>query len=269
MAAGHGGRWRRAGKRTPLPANCAASLWAFRIWRLSAQSRASLTEARTPADRTAVCAASSPSLRFSFPPRSSASLAAACPALVRTAATRVDRVQTDHGRRRLPGNLGLGLVRTDLCLTPQMLTENGSRTLMMDDLQRLAGRFRTAVLQCRNNFPGFLKNKFSSYPEECCGHASTLLGLYLERQGFTNVQYVCGHRSDGKTHAWLEIENTIVDITADQFRGLDPVVVTQDHSWHSQFEGQIRYAADLETYGGPVREAYAAAYRDLLKALAT
>lgn len=79
-----------------------------------------------------------------------------------------------------------------------------------------------------------------SFPRGACGVASELLGrIILERTGFTGT-YVCG---DGHpalepqhSHAWVEVEGFIVDITHDQFAdtGLDGWVF-EESPWHTKF----------------------------------
>jgi hypothetical protein len=46
-----------------------------------------------------------------------------------------------------------------------------------------------------------------------------------------DVMYVCGQRGPNLSHAWLQVEDIIVDITADQF-GEPPVIVTTNTKWH-------------------------------------
>jgi hypothetical protein len=49
------------------------------------------------------------------------------------------------------------------------------------------------------------------------------------------LPYVSARRGE-RTHAWLEKDGVIVDITADQFDDAEcPVMVTADDSWHRQF----------------------------------
>ena len=97
------------------------------------------------------------------------------------------------------------------------------------------------------------------------------MGLYLTEKGFGEVLYVWGVRKpnawpNDETHAWLEIGNTIIDITSDQFAdGLGPVVVTQDHSWHSQFRVWEHRPADLGTYSKDVKTDYKIAYCEIVE----
>lgn len=137
-----------------------------------------------------------------------------------------------------------------------------------DRLRRLSTEFRLAILQSGSAFPDFLRKRLQSFPKDACGHASILLGLYLRESGFADVEYVVGIRQHGESHAWLQIENTIIDITADQFPEVsDSVIVTEDHSWHSEFQLQQRYPADLETYSKGAKRNYTAAYNETKKHL--
>ncbi|MCU1588875.1 MAG: hypothetical protein JWP11_131 [Frankiales bacterium] len=91
-----------------------------------------------------------------------------------------------------------------------------------------------------------------------------MLGQYLRDRGLGDWTYRTGRDPDGHTHAWLERDGTLLDITADQFHDGQPsVVLTTDPSWHSRFTpfGQPR-PADLNFDGpaaGPLRADYAAA----------
>ena len=78
-----------------------------------------------------------------------------------------------------------------------------------------------------------------------------IMGTYLIKNGFANVEYVVG--IDGEqSHAWLECDGVIVDITADQFGSeIDPVIVTKDKSWHNNFAAQERNCCDFREYQDP------------------
>lgn len=75
------------------------------------------------------------------------------------------------------------------------------------------------------------------FPRGSCGDSSILLGEYLHQKGWGIWDYVGGEReSDLHSHAWLEKDGLIIDITADQFDGMDEaVIVSRDSSWHRQF----------------------------------
>lgn len=111
-----------------------------------------------------------------------------------------------------------------------------------DRLYTLSAKFREAILQSNKNMlPETLRN----FPSGACGDASLLLGDYLYSLGYSNIDYVCGWRSH-QSHAWIEIDGTIIDITADQFPDKnEAVIVTTDKSWHNQFIEDSRESARI------------------------
>lgn len=105
-------------------------------------------------------------------------------------------------------------------------------------LKKLATQFRKAIEKCdqRN-----LSVAFSAFPQGSCGDACILLGKWLEQNGYDDFDFVVGEREE-QSHAWLEKNDIIVDITADQFDdNLPTVIVSNDHGWHSQFIEDKRY----------------------------
>lgn len=113
----------------------------------------------------------------------------------------------------------------------------------MNDLTPLieaARRFREAILRCP---PKSLGIAFECFPRGACGDTSDLLCEYLKEIGFQNVWYVSGEcwDPDYQSHAWVEVDGAIVDITADQFPEVsEPVLVTRDRAWHSRFDPVTR-----------------------------
>ncbi|ELA7364417.1 TPA: hypothetical protein RQK43_004389 [Vibrio vulnificus] len=55
------------------------------------------------------------------------------------------------------------------------------------------------------------------FPSGCCDDASMLLAAYLKDLGFEKVAYIRGSNALITRHDWLEVDDYIVDITADQF----------------------------------------------------
>lgn len=114
----------------------------------------------------------------------------------------------------------------------------------LDSLRKLATRFRGAIEACRTRLPIGLQN----FPIGACRDASLLLGQHLKQSGVGSPTYVSGTK-EGRTHAWLEMDGIIIDITADQFGdAAKPVIVTTDATWHSQFEVQSRSSEGLDEY---------------------
>lgn len=76
---------------------------------------------------------------------------------------------------------------------------------------------------------------FELFPRGCCGPTSELLGRCLIELGFANVKYIAAERPDHTgSHAWIDVDGVIVDITADQF-GEPGVIVSRVSPWHAQW----------------------------------
>ncbi len=91
----------------------------------------------------------------------------------------------------------------------------------MDERQikYLASIFRSAIGEAHRRGL-FLERPFSQFPDGCCGDVCDLLGqFFLEHR--VHSRYICGTYRKGSfedkcSHAWLEIDGIVVDITADQ-----------------------------------------------------
>ncbi len=121
----------------------------------------------------------------------------------------------------------------------------------INELKTVASIFRAAIESCE------LKNLsigFETFPYGSCGDATLLLGTYLIEQGFDPFHYVCGEKRNTATddwhpHAWLQKSNLVVDITADQFPDItDPVIVSNNSSWHRSWRTEIKNIADYRNY---------------------
>lgn len=136
------------------------------------------------------------------------------------------------------------------------------------ELRRLATKFRAALLACDKNA---LYITLQQFPCGACGDASYLLARYFADQGCGEFEYVLGERRpDFHSHAWLEKDGLIIDITADQFEGMDtPVLVTSDHSWHHQFDEEDRHVANFERYDAATVANLRSSYRLVVKLLET
>ncbi len=97
-------------------------------------------------------------------------------------------------------------------------------------LHSLANLFRHAI-EKTDTLPAPLDR----FPKGSCGEASLLLAQWLWEHGFES-RYYCGVRTDLASHAWLEIDDMIVDITVDQFPEFPyPVYVGSLTPFHVQF----------------------------------
>lgn len=109
--------------------------------------------------------------------------------------------------------------------------------LNLERVRKLAVAFRQAIEKCRSELDYV---PFRHFPHGSCGDTCDLLGKFFEQKGVGGWEYVSGRLAQ-QTHAWLEKDGWIVDITADQFSDAPAVViVTSDRSWHDRFEVEFR-----------------------------
>jgi hypothetical protein len=81
---------------------------------------------------------------------------------------------------------------------------------------------------------------FRNFPNGCCGNTSDLLGQILSNQGVVGLKYVYGMRGKA-SHAWLELNGQIIDITSDQFEdGCGAVFFAPESEFHKSFKNQTK-----------------------------
>lgn len=133
-------------------------------------------------------------------------------------------------------------------------------------LAKDALNFRNALEICdKRHLPLSLRK----YPRGYSGDAPFLLAKYLEHKDHGLFNYMLGYR-DGLAHAWLQADNLIVDIGADQFPDRnDRVIVMRDSVWHRVFNGEIIQVADFEILDDPIRLALRNAYRRIVANIKT
>lgn len=94
-------------------------------------------------------------------------------------------------------------------------------------------KFRAAIEECKYNI-GI--DWFKHFPLGCCQDTSLILAKYLHAKGF-GISYVVSGWRGRKSHAWLELDGVIIDITADQFEEVsEKVIVTKKSKFHNSFE---------------------------------
>ncbi|HEX6367580.1 MAG TPA: hypothetical protein VF006_01530 [Longimicrobium sp.] len=136
---------------------------------------------------------------------------------------------------------------------------------MSTSIRQHAAAFRRALEAVA---PGSCASALRQFPLGSCGDVTDLLGTYLGEKGAGEFDYILGEkrrpekRGGYLSHAWLERDGLIVDITADQFPEVsEPVIVTSASPWHRSFSTRRLRPADFRTGGSPemhlLKEAYA------------
>jgi hypothetical protein len=102
---------------------------------------------------------------------------------------------------------------------------NPNGPTFVPDVVSAATRFRRAI-EMTHPHP----ISFGNFPSGACGATCELLGDYLKDSGLGNWHYVSGVKATewGGTHAWLEHEGTLVDITGDQFAEVSTKVIVEE-----------------------------------------
>lgn len=84
--------------------------------------------------------------------------------------------------------------------------------------------------------PGFLPG----FPTGCCSWATWMIGHYLKTECGQSPLEIQGIRDgfDGAdTHAWLSVNDMIVDITCGQYKDCPhPTIISVYSEWHSQWQ---------------------------------
>lgn len=115
-------------------------------------------------------------------------------------------------------------------------------------VRSLATSFRDAIEKCDLASLGIT---FTDFPRGSCGDVALLLGTFLIENGerpFTEMFGEWGPPERFESHAWIERNGVVVDITADQFDGNDRVIVTKKSAWHDSHRTAARGNADFRTY---------------------
>ncbi len=129
-----------------------------------------------------------------------------------------------------------------------------------DKIRYDASQFRLAIESTKERIE-IEQVSFKNFPKGSCGVTSILLGIYLHELGYGPLYCVRGrgiiindsHKRKGytgfQTHSWLEKDNTIIDITADQFSDIkSSVIVIKDKKWHySRFPDPIKDPVSLNS----------------------
>jgi hypothetical protein len=133
-------------------------------------------------------------------------------------------------------------------------------------IRKLATAFRDAIEGCDR---GALGISFQHFPAGSCGDVVPLLGTFLQDQGTGIFSYVLGMRGEApnqQSHAWLERDGVIVDITADQFEEMtERVIVTKQSAWHQSFEQKVPHIADYRVFDRLAAAELAAKYHAILE----
>jgi hypothetical protein len=108
-------------------------------------------------------------------------------------------------------------------------------------LVEIVERFRSAADEVVD--AGGAPGHMSGFPRGCCGAMSDMLGEYLNSSGIGVFLYVRANR-EMASHAWVELDGIIIDITADQFQGRQRVYVGEADDWYKEWDVDAKRVAE-------------------------
>ncbi|WP_322617479.1 hypothetical protein [Pseudomonas sp. BIC9C] len=99
-------------------------------------------------------------------------------------------------------------------------------------LRSVVAAFRKScdAIHLQNRMPSCMTN----FPGGCCGNCSEILGDYLISRGLAQAELVRADKG-GKSHAWIEVGNLVIDVTGDQFPGRPSVYVDAADAWFKKW----------------------------------
>jgi hypothetical protein len=116
-------------------------------------------------------------------------------------------------------------------------------------IKELAVRFRELIDESDRSQWGA---SFEDFPNGSCAAVAEMFGTYLFKRCGVNAKYVSAVHRDGHhphaSHAWLELDDLIVDLTCDQDQFPEPLTtpyVEKDSAWHSQWSAE-RKETDMD-----------------------
>lgn len=130
----------------------------------------------------------------------------------------------------------------------------------IENIRAHALSFRTAILATKSETTAAC---LKTFPEGACGDASLLLARYFEENGCGSFYYMSAKSiNDEGTHAWLERDGLIVDITAaEQFDEIDNMIIRYDRSLHEHFREIRRAHVNIESYDERTQAMLRGAYK--------
>lgn len=152
----------------------------------------------------------------------------------------------------------------------------------MTSLESLVYRFRAAIEAAYDKNLLADDILFRRFPKGCCGDASVLLGHYLLENGI-ETDYVCGtyygdDTFDRQSHAWLQINGIVIDVTGDQFQNdktflnySEPVFIGEPGKFYDLFEvnqfRDVRKSCYIDELGEVARPRLLSLYEVICKFL--
>ena len=133
------------------------------------------------------------------------------------------------------------------------------------ELTKVATQFRQMIESADTSK---LTEDFENFPAGSCGDASILLAQYLIDAGYDTPTYVSAELvrpPDLLSHAWIELDGVILDVTADGFEpDAPPVIVAENSTWHGRFNRFDEHPAAINVYEDRIAAMLRTAYHEII-----
>ena len=109
-------------------------------------------------------------------------------------------------------------------------------------MNKIVEQFRQKIRE--TNFEGY-QRAMNYFPNGCCKVSSLFFAKFLVDNNIANekdITFIANAQKGKAVHAWIELNNKIIDISIDQFHETNQFVYDLDSSFHSSFDWATRHS---------------------------
>jgi len=146
------------------------------------------------------------------------------------------------------------------------MLSNSAKKMNIEQLNFECLAFRNAILKSDRDKLSLALKKF---PSGSCGCCKDLLLYHFKKINFPNIQNIYDVSASNiklGTHGWLEVDNTIIDITLSQFHKRFKIVIFHNRRWHKKFKEDTKIAyCELKSLEGDNYTNLISDYHEIMK----
>lgn len=135
------------------------------------------------------------------------------------------------------GCLGANYDSKGMVIPPDRILSIDDSVVDVVGIRKLARKARKAFeRQVCDNYSEYSSLRRSIFPKGCCGDVCRIFAAVLFEDLNISTEYWTGYYQGQRSHAWLQVKEYVIDITADQFNdgstNNDDIIVTNYSKWH-------------------------------------
>lgn len=111
-----------------------------------------------------------------------------------------------------------------------------------DTMKKIVDQFREKIR--KTDFDG-LQKVMNRFPTGCCKVSSMFFAKFLVDNNIANekdIKFIANAYNGQSYHAWIELNDKIIDISIDQFHEANQFIFGLDSSFHLSFDGANKYS---------------------------